>query len=192
MTDSTRLASAIIVVDPQPDFFEGGPLPVPGATAASFRIATFLDEHRRDFNLVIVTQDWHVNPGDHWSSDPNYVETWPVHCAANTAGAEIHESLADVEWDAVIRKGMHQAAFSGFDGEELDGATLNEILASSNVRTVTVVGFATDYCVRATALDARALGMNVRVKLDLCVGVDPVSTAVAIAEMTSVGIDVEK
>jgi nicotinamidase/pyrazinamidase len=192
MTDLIRFPSAIIVVDPQPDFFEGGALPVPGATAASYRIAEFLNEHRHDFDLTIVTQDWHFNPGDHWSSEPDFVAKWPVHCAANTAGALLHESLSDVQWDAVIRKGMHEAAFSGFDGEEMNGATLTEVLSSSNVRTVTVVGFATDYCVRATALDARALGMKVRVKLDLCAGVNPVTTAAAIAEMMHAGIDVEK
>jgi nicotinamidase/pyrazinamidase len=191
VTDTTRSPCAIIVVDPQPDFFEGGSLPIPGATAASYRIAAFLHERHADFDLTIVTQDWHLNPGDHWSSEPDFVSTWPVHCAANTLGAEIHESLADVHWDAVIHKGMHEAAFSGFDGEGFDGATLNEVLSSSNIHNVTVVGFATDYCVRATALDARALGMNVRVKLDLCAGVDPATTASAIAEMLSVGIEVE-
>jgi len=192
MTEAARPTSAIIVVDPQPDFFEGGPLPVPGATAASYRIAAFLRERRGDFDLAIVTQDWHLSPGDHWSNEPNFTTTWPVHCAANTAGAEIHDSLADVKWDAVIHKGMHEAAFSGFDGEGSDGATLNEILASANVRDVSVIGFATDHCVRATALDARALGLNVRVKLSLCAGVDPATTETAIAEMKSVGIDVER
>jgi nicotinamidase/pyrazinamidase len=192
MTEAKRSPSAIIVVDPQPDFFEGGSLPVPGATAASYRIAAFLDERRDDFNLAIVTQDWHLNPGDHWSSEPNFTTTWPVHCAANSAGAQIHESLADVKWDAVIHKGMNEAAFSGFEGVGSDGATLTEILASANVHDVTIVGFATDHCVRATALDARDLGLNVLVKLNLCAGVDPVMTESAIAQMTSVGIDVER
>ncbi|MEO9181362.1 MAG: nicotinamidase, partial [Acidimicrobiales bacterium] len=96
MSEPSRAITAIIVVDPQPDFFEGGALPVDGATDTSCRIAEFLHERRRDFDLAIVTQDWHVSPGEHWSSEPDFVTSWPVHCVANTAGALIHESLAEV------------------------------------------------------------------------------------------------
>jgi nicotinamidase/pyrazinamidase len=107
---------AIVVVDPQPDFFEGGTLPVVGATRTSERIATFLRDNGDDYSLKVVTQDWHVDPGDHWSESPDYIVAWPAHCAADSRGAQIHESLANVTWDDVIRKGQHEAAYSGFDG----------------------------------------------------------------------------
>ncbi len=192
VSELPRATTAIIVVDSQPDFYEGGALPVDGATATSYRIAQFLCERRGDFDLAIVTQDWHLNPGEHWSSEPDFVTSWPVHCVANSAGAQIHESLADIKWDAVIRKGMHEAAFSGFDGEGPDGATLDEILSSAEVANVTVVGFATDYCVLATALDARQRGLNVRVLLHLCAGVTPSSALDAVAQMRCVGIVVDQ
>jgi len=118
--------------------------------------------------MKIVTQDWHPRSGEHWSSDPNFVTTWPVHCAADTSGARIHASLAEQPWDVVIRKGLHEGAYSGFDGLSQNGSTLAEELAAASIGSVTVVGFATDHCVKATALDARRLGFDVTVLLDLC------------------------
>jgi nicotinamidase/pyrazinamidase len=193
-TDALRRSpngSAIIVVDPQPDFFEGGPLPVSGATRTAEEIAQYLRDRGGDFDLRIVTQDWHVDPGDHWSEHPDFVTTWPVHCAANTDGASIHEALAHEEWDAVIHKGSHEGAYSGFEGSSDSGLTLAEILATNHVRDVTVVGFATDHCVKATAIEARALGLEVTVVLDLCAGVDPETTLQAISAMRDAGITVE-
>jgi nicotinamidase/pyrazinamidase len=182
---------AIIVVDPQPDFFEGGALPVAGATRTAERIARYLLAHGDDYDLRVVTQDWHIDPGEHWSNDPNYVSTWPVHCGADTRGAQIHPSLAGESWDVVVRKGLFEGAYSGFEGLSEDGLTLAEELANADVGSVTVVGFATDHCVRATALDAKALGLDVTVVLDLCAGVTPESTRSAISEMTNAGIATE-
>jgi nicotinamidase/pyrazinamidase len=138
--------------------------------------------------VAVVTQDWHVNPGEHWSASPNYESTWPMHCAADSPGAAIHEALAGVAWDAVIHKGAHEGAFSGFEGRTLDGQSLAEVLATRGVRDVTVVGFATDHCVKATALDARNLGFDVSVALDLCAGVTPETSQRAIADMRTAGI----
>lgn len=182
---------ALIVVDPQPDFFEGGPLPVTGATQTAEKIARYLRDRGDDFDMRIVTQDWHVDPGDHWSDDPDYVTTWPVHCAANTDGAQVHALLADDKWDAVIRKGLHEGAYSGFEGASDNGSMLAEILTTNDVHHVTVVGFATDHCVKATALDARALRFAVNVVLDLCAGVDPESTRQAILAMREAGVTFE-
>jgi len=179
---------AIIVVDPQPDFFDNGPLPIAGATATAERIRDYLDAQAGRFDLTIVTQDWHINPGDHWSAAPNFTSTWPVHCAADSPGAQIHESLAAVVWDVVIHKGAREGAYSGFEGQSLDGETLAEVLATRGVRDVTVVGFATDHCVKATAIDAKKLGFDVSVALDLCAGVTPETTQLAIAGMRDVGI----
>jgi len=181
---------AIIVVDPQPDFFEDGPLPIAGATATAQRIRDYLDAQWQSFDMVIVTQDWHVSPGDHWSATPNFESTWPVHCAADTPGAQIHHALTDVRWDAVIHKGAREGAYSGFEGESREGTSLAAILSNRDIRHVTVVGFATDHCVKATALDARALGLDVNVALDLCAGVTTETTRVAIGEMRDAGIAV--
>jgi nicotinamidase/pyrazinamidase len=188
--NSTDRQRAIIVVDPQPDFFEDGPLPIAGATATAERIRDFLAARRDTFDVAIVTQDWHVSPGDHWSATPNYQSTWPVHCAADSPGAQIHEALANVQWDAMIHKGAHEGAYSGFEGRSLEGASLADLLSNRGVHHVTVVGFATDHCVKATALDARALDLDVIVALDLCAGVTPETTRVAITEMHDAGISI--
>jgi nicotinamidase/pyrazinamidase len=181
---------AIVVVDPQPDFFEGGALPVTGATRISEKIADYLRRRGDDYSLKVVTQDWHLDPGDHWSAHPDFVTTWPVHCAADSRGAEIHESLVEQSWDVVIRKGQHDGAYSGFQGSSEHGSTLVDELRSADIDEVTVVGFATDHCVRATALDARGNGFDVTVLLDLCAGVDPATTRDAIDELMSAGVTI--
>jgi nicotinamidase/pyrazinamidase len=186
--DAGRAGRAIIVVDPQPDFFEDGPLPIAGATATAERIRDYLATNAQAYDMAIVTQDWHVSPGDHWSATPDYKATWPVHCAANSLGAQVHESLANVPWDAVIHKGAHEGAYSGFEGQSSDGTPLGELLSTRGVHQVVVVGFATDHCVKATALDARSLGLDVTVALDLSAGVAPETTRAAIAEMEEAGI----
>jgi nicotinamidase/pyrazinamidase len=187
-SDAKHTGRAIIVVDPQPDFFEQGPLPIAGATATAERIRDHLAAHAQRYDIAIVTQDWHVSPGEHWSATPDYESTWPVHCAADSPGAQIHESLTNVPWDAVIRKGAHQGAYSGFEGQSSDGTSLAELLSTQGVHQVVVVGFATDYCVKATALDARSLGLDVTVDLSLSAGVAPATTQLAIAEMREAGI----
>jgi nicotinamidase/pyrazinamidase len=188
VADVSSPRRAIVVVDPQPDFFEGGALPVAGATRTAERIADYLLAHGDDYVMKIVTQDWHLDPGDHWSSDPNYVTTWPAHCAAGTSGAQIHPALDEQSWDVVIRKGLHEGAYSGFEGLSADGSTLVDELTRGGVDNVTIVGFATDHCVRATAMDARALGFDVTVALDLCAGVAPETTQAAISEMNAAGV----
>jgi nicotinamidase/pyrazinamidase len=188
VTEGPRERRAIIVVDPQPDFFEGGALPIPGATRTAERIANYLLTRGDAYSMKIVTQDWHLDPGEHWSSDPNFVTTWPVHCAAGTEGADIHSALVEHTWDLVIRKGHNEGAYSGFEGVSEDGLTLSDELTKADIRRVTVVGFATDHCVRATALDAIGFGFDVEVMLDLCAGVAPETTRAAISEMTDAGI----
>src|SRR5271154_6334439 len=128
MADFSSRGRAIIVVDPQPDFFEGGALPVAGATKTAERIAQYLIVHGDDFAMKIVTQDWHLDPGDHWSDEPDFATSWPVHCAVGTSGATIHSSLNDQTWDLVIRKGLHEGAYSGFEGVSEDGSRLADEL----------------------------------------------------------------
>ncbi len=185
---------ALVIVDVQHDFCEGGSLPVTGGIAVAQRISEHVGRHLGDYEAVVATADWHVDPGSHWSSTPDFAESWPVHCEVGTKGAdfrpELDGALAHVE--AVFRKGEHTAAYSGFEGvlEVDDGSTigLEPWLRQRGVEAVDVVGIATDHCVRATALDAAQAGFETRVLLDLTAGVAPSSTASAQTEMSAAGV----
>lgn len=209
---------ALIVVDVQPTFCEGGALPVAGGNAVAERIATFADANRQAYALVATTQDWHIDPGDHFSDTPDYVDTWPPHGIAGTAEAELHPSLAGLDADIAVRKGQYAAAYSGFEGvttadgvgttgagaqdagstgEAIDGeparpgATLHEALAARGITTLDVVGLAESHCVKQTALDGRALGYEVRVLTDLTEPVSPEQGEKARAEMSAAGVRLE-
>ncbi len=196
---STR---ALIIVDVQNDFCEGGSLPVAGGSAVASAIAGHLREHRQDYAAVVGTRDWHVDPGGHFGtgpSGPNFVDTWPVHCVAGSTGAQTHPALepALAAVDAWFLKGEHAAAYSGFEGST-DGDAgdahhhrvgLARWLRERGVESVDVVGIATDHCVRATALDAVAEGFGTRVLLALTAGVAPASTRLALEELTEVGAE---
>ena len=183
--------SALLVVDVQPTFCEGGALPVEGGDAVAAGVAALLaDDH--GYDLVVTTQDWHIDPGDHFSDEPDFVETWPPHGVAGTAEAELHPSLEPVidEIDAKVRKGMHAAAYSGFEGVDDDGRTLDEVLAAAGVSEVDVVGLAFDHCVRATAVDAAANGYATTVIETLSASVAPETAAAARNQLADVGIDI--
>jgi nicotinamidase/pyrazinamidase len=184
---------ALIVVDVQNDFCEGGSLAVTGGAA----VAAGISERLRSPSLgaggwdhVVATRDHHIDPGAHFSAHPDYVGTWPPHCRRGTAGASFHPELDVARIEAVFDKGAHSAAYSGFEGSEPGGASLREWLAERGVTEVDVVGIATDHCVRATALDAAAAGLTTTVLLDLCAGVAPESTNRALTEMRAAGIAV--
>ena len=179
---------ALIIVDVQNDFCEGGSLPVSGGAAVAGRISDLLA--RSSYGHVVATQDCHINPGGHFSSHPDYAASWPSHCVAGTTGAEFHPSLDTADIEAVFRKGAYEAAYSGFDGTDDAGTLLGDWLREHDVDSVDVVGIATDYCVRATALDAVDEGLATRVLLDLTAGVAQESTAKAIDDMRSGGVEV--
>jgi nicotinamidase/pyrazinamidase len=180
------MATALIVVDVQNDFCEGGSLPVAGGAAVaaqvSERIATGGYDH------VVATRDYHQDPGAHFSSTPDFVRTWPVHCVAGTPGASFHPELDVAGVQAVFSKGAHAAAYSGFEGTGPGGRSLAEWLRDNNVDRVDVVGIATDHCVRATALDASKAGFATTVLLDLTAGVAAETTDRALAELRSAGV----
>ena len=179
--------TALLVVDVQVDFCEGGSLAVPGGAAVARRLSEHLDARHDEYALVVATRDHHVNPGSHFSQTPDYVDTWPPHCVAGTKGAELHPEL-DREWiDVVVDKGAHEAAYSGFEGRAPDGRTLAEVLAGAGVGSVAVAGIATDYCVKATALSALEEGLQVRVLADLCAAVSEDTGAEALAELEEAG-----
>ncbi len=182
--------TALLVVDVQNDFCEGGSLAVAGGAAVAARVTDHLRHERGRYTTVVATRDWHVDPGPHFSEHPDYRESWPAHCVAGSPGARFHPDLAVDLVDTVVSKGEHAAAYSGFDGRTDDGRPLGEVLAAAGVDAVDVVGLATDHCVRATALDAARAGLRTRVLLDLCAGVAPDTTAAALDELAGAGVEV--
>ncbi|MGH3566384.1 MAG: isochorismatase family protein [Pseudonocardia sp.] len=181
---------ALIVVDVQNDFCEGGSLAVTGGATVAAAISARLRDGGWDH--VVATRDQHVDPGAHFSDAPDFVDTWPPHCRRGTAGASFHPELDVAHIEAVFDKGAHAAAYSGFEGAEPGGATLRDWLAERGVTSVDVVGVATDHCVRATALDAAAAGFTTRVLLDLCAGVAPETTDRALRQMRAAAVAVER
>jgi nicotinamidase/pyrazinamidase len=178
------------VVDVQNDFCEGGSLAVGGGSDVARRITRYLGAHAGDYDVVVGTRDWHEDPGAHFSGTPDYHDSWPPHCVAGSSGAEFHPDLDTSRLHAVLNKGERTAAYSGFEGHDEHGADLAGVLAGHGIVEVDVCGLTTDYCVRATAADAAALGMRTRVLLDLCAGVDPVTTARATADLAAAGVEV--
>ncbi|WP_037358495.1 isochorismatase family protein [Amycolatopsis orientalis] len=162
------MTTALIVVDVQNDFCEGGSLGLPGGAAAATAISQRMAEG--GYAHIVATRDHHIDPGDHFSDTPDFNTSWPPHCVAGTAGASFHSELDVVPFEAVFSKGEYSAAYSGFEGKSGDGKTLEEWLRGHEVTDVDVVGIATDFCVRATALDAARAGFAVHVLLDLTVG----------------------
>lgn len=159
---------ALIVVDVQEDFVEGGSLAVPGGREVADLISRELLSKEGQYDLVITTQDWHIEPGDHFSETPDFQNSWPVHCVAGTEGAQLllqlREQLAKLTTpqDAVF-KGQYRDAYSGFMGRNVVGIPLGEVLRSRGIDAVDVVGLATDHCVAATAIDAAREGFKSRV-----------------------------
>jgi nicotinamidase/pyrazinamidase len=181
---------ALIIVDVQNDFCEGGSLAVAGGAAVARSISSLLAAGDHGYDHVVATKDYHVDPGSHFAAEPDYAHSWPVHCVAGSTGAEFHPELATGPIEAVFRKGLHAAAYSGFEGVADDGLPLADWLRAHGVDTVDVVGIATDYCVRATAADAAANGFSTRVLLGLTAGVAPGTTAEAITELHGTGVEV--
>jgi nicotinamidase/pyrazinamidase len=181
-----RMATALIVVDVQNDFCEGGSLAVAGGAAVAAAITALI--HEGSYTQVVATRDYHLDPGAHFSAEPNFVDTWPPHCRVGTPGASFHPELDVAGVAAVFSKGLHSAAYSGFEGVTSDGSTLADWLRGRSVSAVDVVGIATDHCVRATALDAAAAGFTTTVLLDLTAGVARPTVEAAVAQLAEAGV----
>ena len=184
------MTRALVVVDVQNDFCEGGSLAVAGGAA----VATAISEHLRtaagDYASVVATRDHHVDPGGHFAEHPDFASTWPAHCVVGTGGVELHPNLDRSPLEAVFDKGEYAAAYSGFEGRA-DGVPLADWLQARGVDEVDVVGIATDHCVRATALDAVAAGFTTRVLLALTAGVAQATTDAALDQLRTAGISLE-
>lgn len=177
---------ALIIVDVQNDFCEGGSLAVAGGTAVA-RAINDLVNGDHGYDHIVATQDHHIDPGSHFSDNPDFVDSWPRHCVAGTPGAQFQPELHTDAIEAVFRKGEYAAAYSGFEGAA-DGVGLAAWLKDRGVDEVDIVGIATDYCVRATAEDAVAEGFVTRVLTDLTAGVSADSTAAALTELRNRGV----
>ncbi len=165
-------ARALVVVDVQNDFCEGGSLAVAGGAQAARDITAYLaGDH--GYDLVVATRDAHIDPGDHFAETPDFVDTWPAHCVVGTRGQRFHDDLGFRDFEAIFDKGAYSAAYSGFEGVTESGETLVEHLRARGVSDVDVCGIATDHCVRATALDAAEAGFVTTVLVDLTAAVTP-------------------
>ncbi|WP_115789335.1 isochorismatase family protein [Arthrobacter silvisoli] len=211
------MARALIIVDVQNDFCEGGSLAVTGGAAVAGAISDYLDARHQHFDHIVATQDWHIEPGSHFSDNPDMVDSWPPHCRAGSKGAELHPDLDSEYIQAYFRKGQYDAAYSGFEGvlapedevpmgersaggapsrrpedsDPEDAIGLDDWLQSHDVEELVVVGIATDYCVKATALDAVQAGYAVTVIGGLTAGIaeDLSSTY---AELEENGVELEE
>ncbi|GAA3459425.1 isochorismatase family protein [Saccharothrix longispora] len=180
------MSKALVVVDVQNDFCEGGSLAVAGGAAVAAAISAHIASGSYDH--VVATRDYHVDPGDHFSETPDFVDSWPVHCVAGTAGASFHPELDVTAVEAVFSKGAYAAAYSGFEGTAGGGESLVDWLRARDVTEVDVVGIATDHCVRATAMDAAAAGFGTTVLLDLTAGVARPTVDSALARLGEAGV----
>ncbi len=181
---------ALLVVDVQQDFTEGGALAVTGGAQTAANITEHIRANRDNYALIIASRDWH-NPDDtnggHFSDTPDWVDTWPRHCVAGTTGAEYHPALDTSAIDVHIFKGQGVPAYSAFEGFTDGGETLAGVLADRGITELDVVGIATDYCVRASAVDALGEGLTVNVIAGLAVGVAPQSSIAAIRDIVTAG-----
>jgi nicotinamidase/pyrazinamidase len=180
------VSRALIIVDVQNDFCEGGSLAVAGGAGVAAGISAALAGGPWDHG--VATKDYHIDPGAHFSAHPDYLDSWPAHCVVGTGGAEFHPDLVTDRVEAVFHKGEHAAAYSGFEGHTDAGEGLAEWLRARAVEAVDVVGIATDHCVRATALDAVAAGFGTTVLLDLTAGVAAMTTEAALQEFKTASV----
>ncbi|WAC54951.1 isochorismatase family protein [Gordonia sp. SL306] len=185
MSDHEPKDHALIVVDVQNDFCEGGALGVNGGAAVAAALGTIV----HDYRTVVATRDYHIDPGDHFSDDPDYVDSWPPHCRVGTDGVWFHPSFDASVAQEVFSKGHYSAAYSGFEGSADDGTALADWLRDHGITHVDIVGIATDHCVRATALDAVREGFETRVLLNFTAAVAATTASKALSEMRSAGID---
>jgi len=188
VTDRVSGVRALIIVDVQNDFCAGGSVPTADGAGVAPAINAYLSG-APGYDYVVATQDFHIDPGDHFSDRPDYSSSWPVHCIAGSVGANLRSDLDIRPIDAVFRKGAYAAAYSGFEGVDENDTQLLRWLQERGVDEVDVVGIATDFCVRRTAEDAARAGLHTRVLVDLTAAAAADSAAQALAAMQSAGIE---
>lgn len=181
---------ALLVVDVQNDFCEGGSLAVAGGSATAAAITEFMGSAAAGrYAHIVATQDHHIDPGSHFAAEPDFVDSWPAHCVAGTPGAQFHPALDTSRFEEIFRKGEYAAAYSGFEGFSGGSTSLADWLAARAVTAVDIAGIATDYCVKMSAVDAVKFGFDVRVLIDLTAGVGATTTAEAVRQLRSLGVE---
>lgn len=190
------MTKALLIVDVQNDFCEGGSLAVAGGAAVAEKISNYLKANPSKYDLVIASRDWHDagnDNGGHFAAEgetPDFVNTWPAHCVSGTDGADYHPNLDAALIQVHVEKGMGKPSYSAFEGVTRDGRSIADVLSRAGVDQLDVVGIATDYCVLASSLDARKGGLSVQVLTEMCAGITPESTAAAIDQMSAAGCQV--
>ncbi|CRK49167.1 Nicotinamidase [Rhodococcus sp. RD6.2] len=185
----TRTSRALVIVDVQNDFCEGGSLAVTGGAAVAEAVTEYLaSPGRPEYAAVVATADRHIDPGPHFSDNPDYRDSWPPHCVVGTPGTEFHPALDTSAVQEVFGKGNFAAAYSGFEGASDDGDSLTDWLQDHGIDAVDIVGIATDHCVRATAMDAVREGFDTRVLLDYTAAVSPDTVRTALTAMQNAGV----
>ena len=184
-----------MIVDVQVDFVEGGSLGVKGGLLVAAMIARHIRHFKNEYQFVVASRDYHENAPDHISANPDYVNTWPPHCMVGTPGAAFVPTIQNLVREkyiqTVVTKGRNAAAYSAFDGLDNRGHPLLEVLKEQRIDHIDVCGIATDYCVRASALDARKNQFQVRVLVNLCAPVDEAQGQAALEEMRLAGIQLQ-
>lgn len=181
---------ALLVVDVQPTFCEGGEIEVLGGNALAKKISDYIENNRNKYSLLVSTQDWHIDPAGHFSPTPDFLDTWPPHGVAGTPEAELHPEIAAIGFDMKIKKGQYEAAYSGFEGHTELGESLCEVLTRHQISQVDVVGIAISHCVKETAIDAKKNGFTVCVLEDLTIPVTKELGEKAVHEILEAGVKI--
>jgi nicotinamidase/pyrazinamidase len=185
----SEVKRALVIVDLQNDFCEGGSLGVDGGNEVVRRVNEYVAAHGDEYALVVASRDYHLDPGGHFSDHPDFRDSWPVHCVVGTPGAAFHPDFTVDRLDDILSKGAYAAAYSAFEAVDEQGRTLEQVLREHDIDAVDLVGLATDYCVRSTTLDAVHAGFQARVLTDMAAGVNPDTTAAALDEMATAGVE---
>lgn len=186
------MKTALVIVDVQNDFCPGGALATARGDEVASKIAELIstaDSRTHEYDCVVATQDWHIDPGAHFSETPDFVDSWPPHCVADSYGAQIRGPVKTELIDQFFKKGHYTAAYSGFEGVNGNDESLADWLRAQGISHLDVCGIATDHCVRATVLDALKEGFKVSVLRAMCSPVDDKRGADALQEMIDAGAE---
>ncbi|HKV89267.1 MAG TPA: isochorismatase family protein [Candidatus Dormibacteraeota bacterium] len=189
------MRNALLAVDLQADFVQGGSLAVPNGMQIAATVARHIRHFKTEYQFVVASRDYHEDPSDHFSATPDYLTTWPPHCVIGTPGAAFVPPIANLVREkfiqVVVSKGRHAAAYSAFEGVDVRGHLLLDVLKEQRIDHIDVCGIATDYCVRASALDARKNEFQVRVLVNLCAAVTEATGLQALEEMKAAGCQLQ-
>ena len=189
------MRNALLVVDVQVDFVEGGSLGVPGGLQVAAMIARHVRHFKSEYQFVVASRDYHESAPEHISDHPDFINTWPPHCMVGTPGAAFVPTIQNLVCEKyiqeVVTKGRNAAAYSEFEALDKRGHTLLDVLKEQRIDHIDVCGIATDYCVRASALDARKNAFQVRVLVNLCAAVNEATGLQAMEEMKAAGCQLQ-